>query len=86
MENSTIQEGLKTALMLSKVTSVPHEVEIDGIGTVKLSKNSASVRLQQGGWKKISKYNLEKRHQEILKEPVQNRSRRRIAPVAFSAA
>ncbi len=86
MENSTIREGLTTALMLSKVASTPHEVEINGIGTVRLSKNSAAVHLPQKGWRKLSKKNMEQYLEELLKEPVQRRSKRKTAPLVFSAA
>lgn len=86
MENSTIREGLKTALLLSKVTNTPHDVEIDGVGIVKLSKNSASLLLPRGKWKKLSRHNLEDFLQELLKEPIQSRSRRRMKPLVFSAA
>ena len=86
MEHSAIREGLQTALMLAKVTSVPHQVKIHGVGVVRLSKKSASLYLPQKGWKKLSEHNLEKCLQGLLKEPADKRSERQTSPLAFSIA
>lgn len=83
MEQSRVKEALDTALMLGEVAQSSHIVEIDGIGEVQIDNGQVALLSEAGEWKRLTKENMEQRLNELLKETVKEKMKRRLAALKF---
>ncbi len=83
MESIKVKEALNTALMLGEVAQSCHTVEIDGIGEVRIDGGKVALMSRAGEWKRITRDNLEQRHDELMQESFEERVKRSIGTLVF---
>ncbi len=84
MEPNRVREALNTALMLSKIATRKHKLEIDWIGEVYIYSKNSAVLSTNGKQLKLTKDNMEERLEELLNESYEQKVKRRIKEFNFS--
>ena len=86
MNETEILEGLETALLLASVASREHETTIPAVGIVKISRNQVEIQISADQWMRLSRRNLMKCFEQLVKEPKKHKMERIGKRILFSAA
>ena len=66
MNTTRVREALQTALMLSKLSTSSHSIEIFEIGEVMIQDGQVSILSDEGRWMSLTDQNVEERLDQLI--------------------